>query len=326
MTRSAERLAAGVHCLPLPTSFAVGAVNVYLIEDEPLTLVDTGVGTGAALMELEQQLAALGHRLDEVELVLLTHHHPDHSGLAASIARRAGAEIAGLDLLAAVMEDYERWADAEVDGASRLMQLHGVDPRVALAVRRMERLAFAFTEGVRVDRVLSDGAEVALRDRTFSVLHRPGHSQTDTIFHDRDGGLVLGGDHLLARISSNAVIGLDADGARTRPLLDMRRSLEATRGLGAEVVLGGHGPVVADPTALIDRRLRDQESRAQRILELMRPGPATAYELATGLLGAVAGEHPFLAVSEVVGHVDLLLDAGDAVQEPHADVVRFAAA
>lgn len=326
MTPTAEALPAGVHCLALPTSFPVGAVNVFLIEDEPLTLVDTGVGTGTALVALERELAALGHRLEDVGLVLLTHHHPDHSGLAALIARRCGAEIAGLDLLAAVMEDYDRWADAEIDAATRLMGLHGVDPRVSTAIRRMERLAFAFTERVHVDRVLSDGSKIALRDRTLTVLYRPGHSTTDTIFHDRAAGVVVGGDHLLARISSNAVIGLAADGTRTRPLLDMRRSLEATRRLGADVVLGGHGPAVDDPAALIDRRLREQDGRAQRILELMRGRPATAYQLATKLLGAAAGHHPFLAVSEVVGHIDLLLDAGVAVEEPHADVVRFAAA
>ena len=78
----------GIHLLRIPTPFAVGRVNCYLIEDEPLTLVDTGPNSGKALDELEHQLAAHGHAIDDLELVILTHQHIDHLGLV-DIDRRA---------------------------------------------------------------------------------------------------------------------------------------------------------------------------------------------------------------------------------------------
>ncbi|HET8863751.1 MAG TPA: MBL fold metallo-hydrolase, partial [Solirubrobacterales bacterium] len=72
---------AGIHRLRIPTPFAVGRVNCYLLEDEPLTLIDTGPNSRKALGELEHQLGALGRRIEDLELVIITHQHLDHLGL-----------------------------------------------------------------------------------------------------------------------------------------------------------------------------------------------------------------------------------------------------
>src|SRR3954465_3388513 len=92
--------AAALRARPLPPPFAVGRVNCYLIEDEPLTLLDTGPNSGKALDELEQALAKLGRRVEDIELVVLSHQHMDHLGLAGIVARRSGAEVAALEALA----------------------------------------------------------------------------------------------------------------------------------------------------------------------------------------------------------------------------------
>src|SRR5947208_8968632 len=97
---------AGISCLPIPTPFAVGRVNCYLIEDDPLTLLDTGPNSGKALDELEQALAAHGRRVEDLELIVLSHQHMDHLGLAAILARRSGAEIAAVEAVAAWAAGY----------------------------------------------------------------------------------------------------------------------------------------------------------------------------------------------------------------------------
>ena len=75
-------------------------------------------------------------------------------------------------------------------------------------------------------------------------------------------------------------------------------------------MLGGHGPPVTDHVALIDERLRMHERRARKISGLLRPGPLTAYELATAMWGNVAVTQAFLTLSEVLGHLDLLVADG----------------
>src|SRR5207245_8602290 len=97
---------AGIHTLRIPTPFAVGRVNAYLIEDDPLTLVDSGPNSGRALDELQHQLAARGHSIDDIELIVLTHQHMDHLGLVDIIANHSGADVAAIDKLSAFVEDF----------------------------------------------------------------------------------------------------------------------------------------------------------------------------------------------------------------------------
>ena len=89
------------------------------------------------------------------------------------------------------------------------------------------------------------------------------------------------------------------------------------------LVLPGHGEPITRHRPLIDHRLRSQDARAQRLLGLLDAGPSTAYELARGLWGDVADEQAFLTLSEVIGHLDLLLDAGLVVENEEPVPHRF---
>jgi len=171
-----------IHCLPIPTPFAVGRVNVYLIEDDPLTLVDTGPNSGKALDELEQALAAHGRRVEDLELIVITHQHLDHQGLAQILARRSGAEVAALDKLVPLFERFAEANEADDTFAEGLMLRHGLSPDVAVALRSVSRAFRAWGSSVEVTRPLHDGDVLELRDRRLQVFHRPGHSPTDTIF------------------------------------------------------------------------------------------------------------------------------------------------
>src|SRR5918994_3825069 len=79
--------------LPLPH---VGSVNAWLLRGDPVTLIDTGPRDDAALSALEAGLRREGLRVEDIELLLATHHHLDHVGLAATIQRRSGASVAVL--------------------------------------------------------------------------------------------------------------------------------------------------------------------------------------------------------------------------------------
>src|SRR5215831_8388123 len=79
--------------LVIPTPFPVGPINIYLIVEEPLTLVDTGPKTDAALAALRAQLSKLDISLKRIQRIILTHTHEDHCGLAATIQRESGARV-----------------------------------------------------------------------------------------------------------------------------------------------------------------------------------------------------------------------------------------
>jgi glyoxylase-like metal-dependent hydrolase (beta-lactamase superfamily II) len=323
----------GIHCLPIPTPFAVGRVNCYLIEDDPLTLVDTGPNSGKALDELDVALRARGHRIDDLQRIVITHQHLDHMGLVGILARRSGAEVVVLDLLAPVIEEFGAYAERDDELAEALMLRHGIPRDVVIALRTMSRSFRAWGGSAPVDRRLADGEQLPFAGRTLQALHRPGHSPSDTLFWDAERRLAIGGDHLIGHISSNPLIsrplggksGEPGDG-RPRALMMYMESLRETRAMPIETVLPGHGDPVTDHAKLIDDRFALHERRAAKIGGLIAERPMTAYEIAQSLWGNVAVTQAYLTLSEVLGHVDVLVDRGAVREDEIGGIIRYEAA
>ena len=331
LARAAE---AGIHRLAVPTPFRVGRINAYLIEDSPLTLIDSGPNSAKALDELEQALAARGHAVEDIELLVVSHQHIDHFGLAGILARRSGAEVAALDVLAPYLSRYGEQADGDDSFAEGIMLRHGIPPEVVTALRAVSAGFRAWGSAVDVTRPLADGSELRLRDRTLKVLHRPGHSPSDTVFHDDrseigEPSILLAADHLIKHISSNPLLarplGAEPDytGPRPQALVTYMASLAQTREMELSLVLPGHGPPIVDHVALIDERMRLHRRRAEKIRRLIEGQPRTAHEIAHELWGNVAVTQAYLTLSEVLGHLDLLVNDGHVVEDERDGVIHF---
>ena len=327
LARAAE---AGIHRLAIPTPFQVGRVNAYLIEDDPLTLVDSGPNSGKALDELEQALAAHGHAIEDLELLVITHQHIDHFGLAGILARRSGAEVAALDLLAPLLERYGEQAELDDRFAERMMLRHGIPADMTTALRSVSASFRGWGGKVQVTRPLRDGEDLVLRDRTLRALHRPGHSPSDTVFCDEARSMLIAGDHLIAHISSNPLLARPLDAApdaeveRPQALVTYLASMARTREMDLDIVLSGHGAAITDHVALIDERFRQHRRRAEKIYRLIAEQPRSAHEIALALWGNIAVTQAYLTLSEVLGHIDLLLNDGRVREiEGPDETVRF---
>jgi glyoxylase-like metal-dependent hydrolase (beta-lactamase superfamily II) len=319
-----------IHTLPIPTPFAVGRVNCYLIDDDPLTLVDTGPNSGKALTELEAALLEHGRRIEDLERIVITHQHSDHLGLVGILADRSGAEVCVLDRLAPVVESFGDHAEANDELAVALMLRHGIPRDVVTALRAVSRAYRGWGGSARVTTRLTDGGELGFAGRTLQVLHRPGHSPSDTLLFDAAAGDLLGGDHLIKHISSNPLIsrplggrsGEPGDG-RPRALVMYMASLRETRAMAIERVLPGHGDAFGEHAALIDERFELHERRARKIGGLIAERPRTAHEIAQAIWGNVAVTQAYLTLSEVLGHVDLLVERGEVVEKDRGGVVEL---
>ncbi|MGN6870521.1 MAG: MBL fold metallo-hydrolase [Solirubrobacteraceae bacterium] len=319
---------AGIHQLSVPTPFLVGRVNCYLIEDEPLTLIDTGPNSGKSLDDLERALASHGHRIEDLGLIVLTHQHMDHLGLLEILARRSGAQVAALHLLAPYLESFSRSATADDQFAQGIMRRHGVPDDLATVLGSLAAAFRAFGSSGHVTVALHDSEELRLRDRTLRIFHRPGHSPSDTIFWDEEREILIAGDHLLGRISSNPLVSRPLEGPsepRPRALLQYIDSLRATREMPARLILPGHGDPVLEHSELIDERLRMHRRRAARVHQILNEQPLTAYEIALQMWGNVAVTQAYLTLSEVLGHLDLLVESGQAMEHDSDSVSRFEA-
>lgn len=322
----------GVTVIALPTPWPIGQVNAYLLHGSPLTLVDTGPRTAEALAALEAGLASAGVAASDLELIVLTHQHPDHVGNAGEIAHRSGARVAAFGPLVGDFADLASSLERQRSYMGMLMARHGMSERELETLARRQRREIEFTAPVDIDVGLSDGDLIDAGGRTFRVLHRPGHSPSDLVFLDEVDGVLITGDHLLPSISSNPLASLppgasDVEKAareetRSRPLIDYLESLRRTRELDVRCALPGHGQVFSGTHDLIDERTRHHEERAGEIHAHLGNGPATARTIVDALWRSLPEEMLFLAVSEVLAHLDLL-EARVAVEKDSGAPVTF---
>jgi glyoxylase-like metal-dependent hydrolase (beta-lactamase superfamily II) len=313
----------GIHCLAIPTPFAVGRVNCYLIEDEPLTLLDAGPNSATSLMALEAAMSEHGRRVEDLERIVVTHQHIDHIGLLDILAKRSGAEVCTLDRLAPWLASYKQEMEANDSFSAQIMLRNGIPQDVVYALRAVSASFRGWGAAAQVTSPLAEGELLQFASRAWRVLYRPGHSPSDTVFFDEASGELFGGDHLIKHISSNPLISRPLEGEmgeRPRALMSYMDSLRKTRAMELEVVYAGHGEPVEDHRTLIDERMGMHERRANRLYALIAERPRNAYEMAQEMWGNVAVTQAFLTLSEVLGHVDVLIEEG-RVSEREADGV-----
>lgn len=351
---------AGVICLPIPTPFAVGRVNCYLIEDDPLTLIDAGPNSATSLTAMEAALAEHGRRVEQLERIVVTHQHIDHIGLLDILAKRSGAEVCALDRLAPWLANYKQEMEANDSFSAQIMLRNGIPQDVVYALRAVSASFRGWGAAAQVSRPLAEGELLQFASRAWRVLYRPGHSPSDTVFFDEASGELFGGDHLIKHISSNPLLskplgllspggdrqgmkdvrllpdgadnasekGTSSDGdvlERPRALMSYMDSLRKTREMELEVVYAGHGEPVEDHRKLIDERMGMHERRANRLYKLIAERPRNAYEMAQEMWGNVAVTQAFLTLSEVLGHVDVLIDEGRVSERETDGVTSFQA-
>ena len=319
---------AGIHRLAVPTPFLVGRVNCYLIEDRPLTLIDTGPNSGKSLDELERALAEHGHAIEDLELIVLTHQHMDHIGLLEILARRSGAEVAALSSLGPLPRELRQ----QRLGGRRVLAGDHAPSRDPLRHLDRARLRRGVVPSVRLKR---QGDPTPPRRRRADVRRPDAAGSASTgaqpVGHDLLGRVPIDPDlrrpparpHLVQPAGLAAARRRRRRRARPQALVQYIESMRATRELPARIVLTGHGEPVVDHVALIDERLRMHRRRARKLLRLLQSGPLTAYEIAVQIWGNVAVTQAYLTLSEVLGHLDVLANEGQVRESEDGDVVRF---
>ena len=263
--------------IPLPLAH-VGSVNAWLLRGDPVTLIDTGPRDDDALAALEDGLRREGLRVEDIELLLATHHHLDHVGLAATIQRRSGATVAVLDRggrLRRALRRRGRGGPAvrpRADGATTAFPSSW-----SPTPRSSGTTSAATTEDFRADVRLADGDRVRAGGRSLRVVARPGHSTTDTLFVDdarrrsRSPAITCWRRSPPTRRSARPTG--RTTGARARACATWRTS-SARAQMPLARLLTGHGAPVTEHRRLVDARLRDHRRRCERILAILDDGPA----------------------------------------------------
>ncbi|MDR7075174.1 glyoxylase-like metal-dependent hydrolase (beta-lactamase superfamily II) [Neobacillus niacini] len=301
----------GITKINLPTPFAVGDVNVYLIKGERLTLVDCGVKTKESWVAFKKQLADLHLTPDDIEQVIITHHHVDHVGM--------------LDFLSDNIEVYghslnERWinpTDAFFEEQEKFFGAQFLDyglPQELFPSRSMLRHTLKYSCNRSLTGELSEGMNPPGLSE-WTVIETPGHAQSQiALFREKDG-VLIGGDLILAHISPNPFLETPAPGEKERPKpqLQHNHSMKKLLSYPIQFVYTGHGDEVFQLKELIEKRLIHQHERAMKVNNWLKEDQQTVFALCKRLFPSAYKRELMLTLSETVGQLDYLASIGEII-------------
>ncbi|MFJ7725457.1 MBL fold metallo-hydrolase [Neobacillus sp. NPDC097160] len=299
----------GIAKIILPTPFAVGDVNAYLIKGERLTLVDAGVKTEECWNSLTEQMAELRLSPYDIEQVVLTHHHPDHAGMLDFFPD--SLEVYGHPLNERWIHPTEEFFQEQEEFFKVNFQEFGLPAEYIPLLSKLRK-----TLKYSCNRSLTGHLVEGMRPPGLSdwqVIETPGHAQSHiALFREKDG-ILIGGDLILAHISPNPLLEPPVPGEKERPKsqLQLNDSMKKLLFYPIQCVYTGHGEEVYQLEELIEKRLLRQHERAMTVNNWLKQERLTVFEICQRLFPSVYQREPMLTISETVAQLDYLASIGE---------------
>ena len=297
-----------MHIIPIaiPTPFYVGDVNVYLIKEDPLTLIDVGPKTDEAARILRETLGRNGVQFSDIRRIVLTHAHEDHCGLAKMVRDEAKSA----EILVHQWETGHLFGRLSREQHRDLLLRSGVPPSVFDQMRALYQEISLLTDSLEEGEysLLRDEMELEFEGGALRVLHTPGHTPGSCSFVREANRTLICGDCVLKRITPNPIVSPDPiDPARRFPSLgEYLVSLARLRAYKPTLVYGGHGEPITDFEEIFHRYVRAIDERQRSVISLIPQTGATAFDIALRLFPTSFDHdvHRFLAISEAIAHLD----------------------
>ena len=325
----ADRILPGVWRLRLPLPWpGVPHGNAWAVAaGSGVVLFDTGMGGPGGLAQLERALYQAGLKLEHVRLLVCTHAHSDHYGLAGPIIDATGCELwmhPNHAHMTNAAQDPERAFERRFEVARQ----SGVPAEIVAEAREARK-----GQGLGVDRIvlpdrdLLPGVEIDTDLGRWQVYETPGHAPSHVTLHQPDRGVLISGDHLLGRVSLYYDYGWTPD-----PAGEFLNSLDVVEGLNASLCLSGHGRPFRDVREHIEANKREVLTRIGLVRSALEQGAKTPFEIVPALIGEENRSNPLMVtwgLGEVLVYLRYLERREQAAKvEPEAadDVERWALA
>ncbi len=292
--------------ISVPTPFYVGDVNVYLIKEEPLTLIDTGPKTPDAVKSLREDLRHNGVKFGDIRRIILTHAHEDHCGLAKTIRD----EAKDAEIFVHAWETGHVFGRLATENHHALVRKAGVPDSIWHAMQDFYESFRPLTDSLEGSEYneIKDEQEIQFESGSLKVIHTPGHTPGSCSLLREANRTLICGDCVLKRFTPNPVLSPDPidPTRRFHSLAEYLVSLARIRALAPTFIYGGHGEAVNDFEEVFHRYVRAIDERQVKAISFVGKDGATAFEVAEKLFPEAIKEETqrFLAISETIAHLD----------------------
>jgi glyoxylase-like metal-dependent hydrolase (beta-lactamase superfamily II) len=305
-----SELGHGISQIQLPLPFPrLPWVNAFVVVgEEELTLIDCGVDSEESWDALAGGLAILGHGIADITQLICTHLHVDHMGMSARVVAATGARFIMHEATNTGLAEYNEWGT----GIARLTALaarHGMPQSSAQAIAEVAPRPDWAALGIPPTDPIANGDHISIgADRSFEVLHTPGHEEAHICLIDSRTGVLLSGDHVLPRITPG--VRYDADQDRLGAYIE---SLQRIETLTLGLTYPAHGTMVEQGSLRARQIILHHERRLGAIIQELRTRPRTAWDIMEAIFRPnLMAVEKRMAFSETLAHLDHLEHRGEA--------------
>jgi glyoxylase-like metal-dependent hydrolase (beta-lactamase superfamily II) len=293
-----------VYKIELPIPFALKTTNIYLVDESPRTLIDTGIKTEASFEALKKGMEDIGFSLKSIERILITHGHIDHYGQAKRLSSLWGAPI----YIHPIEYGRIRSILHSLGFLKSILLINGVpEPLIKEAIHFIES-SQKTADPLEEASFLGDGDVVPFKTMAWQTIHCPGHSPGLLCFYWLEKKILFTGDHLLKEITPNPILNVPVNRLPFQypSLREYLNSVEKIGKLDISLLLPGHGEEITDVKGLIQNIFSHHRERMDLICSILSKGEKTPYEIAMELFPGVPPFEVFLGISEILGHLEIL--------------------
>ncbi len=298
--------------IALPSTLPQDSVNMYLVKDDPLTLIDAGFNNPVTRHLLEAALGQEGLRLTDIRRVVLTHTHPDHVGQAAAL-QASGSEV---------FIHPTEWAKIQNGTADNgaILTWAGVPPAVVPSIRRGGPREPVYPTAVTF---LREGDKLEFEHGLLEVLLTPGHSSGQLCLYSPQDESILTSDMVVPHFSPSLLVEATEDGRRTDSYNQYIASLERLEPLPVRQVYPGHGDPFPHFRETIQKLYQVHRRKLGRIAAILTGAPKTAFAVMRELSPGLSGFICFFAAGDTIAHLDKLVELGIAAVNREAGILRY---
>lgn len=292
----------------VPVTSQLQSVNFYLIKtDRHLLLADAGMNTDECWQALNDTLAEHQLALKDLTHIVITHHHVDHIGLINRIVEEHPIPVYAHRLAVPRLKRDPDYLQKRIEFFADLYEKMGCGEAGEKQVDYLKN-AMKKNAGQSIECEIRDIKELPFQQ--FQIIETPGHAIDQIALYDETRKSLISGDLLIEHISSNALVEPDEHGKRMKTLVDHEASLKKIQTLDIETVFPGHGKLIQNAHALIEKRILGIQKKANKFLSLLENKRLTASELAQQYYKDTYNKQFSLVMSEIIGHLDYLEEKG----------------
>ncbi len=292
--------------IPIPTPYPIGDIYCYLIRDDPITVIDTGVNLPQTEDIWKQKLKEMKLSFKDIKRIVITHGHSDHYGFARRLSQLSGAPIY------VHLGDWKKVKDRKgyYQGMFPYMGRYGIPPwylDTFLKVLIWER---NFCEDIKEGLVpLKDQDVLEFEHISLKVIHTPGHSLGHVILmHETEA---FSGDFIFSTITSIPTLEFDEKGNRKKTVLMYESAIKRAKREGLKLFLPSHLEERGDFDEALRAMNERRRKKEEKILAFLKKAKrATPFEIMKELYPEHKKAEVYMLLSDIMGRLDLLEEKG----------------